>query len=119
MTVCKAAESDVKAVEAWAQIFKSKTALVADITKRYALHRKAIKADEATLKADWAAGEYYQAGSVAADLATLAVGPVVVPAPVTLSAVENFPLEAIPDFTAGFIYGMTGDNDLAEIEACF
>ena len=26
---------------------------------------------------------------------------------------------AIPDFVAGFIYGMTGDNHLTEIEACF
>lgn len=26
---------------------------------------------------------------------------------------------ALPDFIAGFIYGMTGDNDLVEIEACF
>jgi hypothetical protein len=26
---------------------------------------------------------------------------------------------AIPDFIAGFIYGMTGDNDLVEIEACY
>ncbi len=28
-------------------------------------------------------------------------------------------LMAIPDFVAGFIYGMTGDNHLSEIEACF
>jgi hypothetical protein len=26
---------------------------------------------------------------------------------------------AIPDLVAGFIYGMTGDNHLTEIEACF
>jgi len=26
---------------------------------------------------------------------------------------------AVPDFVAGFIYGMTGDNDLVEIEACW
>ena len=26
---------------------------------------------------------------------------------------------AIPDFVAGFVYGMTGDNNLTEIEACF
>ena len=27
--------------------------------------------------------------------------------------------EATADFVAGFIYGMTGDNHLTEIEACF
>lgn len=73
---CKAAKVDVVALEQWAQIFKSKTELVADITKHYALHRKAIKADIASLKADWALGEFYKAGVVAADLVTIAVGPV-------------------------------------------
>jgi hypothetical protein len=26
---------------------------------------------------------------------------------------------AIPDFVAGFVYGLTGDNNLEEIEACY
>ena len=26
---------------------------------------------------------------------------------------------AIPDFVAGFVFGMTGDNKLTEIEACY
>ena len=26
---------------------------------------------------------------------------------------------AIPDFVAGLIYGLTGDNHLTEIETCF
>ena len=26
---------------------------------------------------------------------------------------------AVPDFVAGFVYGMTGDNQLTEIEACY
>ena len=26
---------------------------------------------------------------------------------------------AVPDFTAGFIYGMTGANHLEEIETCY
>ena len=26
---------------------------------------------------------------------------------------------SIPDFIAGFMFGMTGDNHLAEIEACY
>ena len=31
----------------------------------------------------------------------------------------DMPLMAVPDFVAGFVYGMTGDNNLTEIEACF
>ena len=26
---------------------------------------------------------------------------------------------SVPDFVAGFVYGMTGDNHLSEIEACY
>ena len=26
---------------------------------------------------------------------------------------------AVPDFVAGFIFGLTGDNHLAEIEQCY
>ena len=31
----------------------------------------------------------------------------------------NAPAVAYPDFAAGFIYGMTGDNHLTEIQACY
>ena len=34
---------------------------------------------------------------------------------------EAYRLDAmtVPDFVAGFVYGMTGDNHLTEIEACY
>ena len=35
------------------------------------------------------------------------------------SYIEAQNWNAAADFVAGFIYGMTGDNDLTEIEACF
>lgn len=66
LTDCKNTQDDLKAIEAWATIFTNKAQLVAQVTKNYLLHKKAVKAD-----------------------------------------------------IAGFIYGMTGDNDLVEIEACF
>ena len=31
----------------------------------------------------------------------------------------DMPVKAIPDFLAGFMFGMTGDNNLTEIEACY
>lgn len=34
-------------------------------------------------------------------------------------APSNLTTMAIPDFIAGFMYGMTGDNNLTEIEACY
>lgn len=35
------------------------------------------------------------------------------------ASASAFDAMSIPDFIAGFIYGMTGDNDLTEIEACY
>jgi hypothetical protein len=79
VAVCEAAKIDLTAVEAWATIFSNKPALIADVTKRYLLHKRAIDNDRDQLKADWALGEYYQAGIIGANLAYLAVGPVIVP----------------------------------------
>ena len=36
----------------------------------------------------------------------------------TASAVE-MDAKAVPDFLAGFIFGLTGDNHLEEIETCY
>merc|ERR1712038_310035 len=38
---------------------------------------------------------------------------------ITMLANVDITAMAIPDFVAGFVYGMTGDNNLTEIEACF
>ena len=44
---------------------------------------------------------------------TLAVGPIEVPSEVGLP-----PLNMVPDFTAGLIFGFTGDNHLDELRTC-
>ena len=31
----------------------------------------------------------------------------------------EFDIKAVPDFAAGFLYGMVGDNHLDEFETCF
>lgn len=97
--------------------------MTATVTKHYALHRKAIKADIAEDKAHWAAGEWWAAGLVTADLATLAIGPItpVYPTPTTMYPTSMVGLDvlAVPEFIAGLIFGFTGNNDLPEIEACY
>lgn len=35
------------------------------------------------------------------------------------ASASAFDAMAVPDWIAGFMYGMTGDNNLTEIEACF
>jgi hypothetical protein len=72
-------DEDIAAIEAWGQIFTDPARLTADVTKRYLLHKKAIKADAALAEADWNSGNYFQAGVDTAALMTLAVGPINVP----------------------------------------
>ena len=40
-------------------------------------------------------------------------------AAIAASTASAFDAMAVPDFVAGFMYGMTGDNHLTEIEACY
>lgn len=115
---------DIKAIESWATIFENPTELIATVTKHYALHRKAIKADIATTKDDWALGEYYKAGVAAADLLTIAVGPIT---PVTPASNEvevpdfnlGMPVRAPYEFGLGFAIGFVEDNSLTAIETCY
>ena len=83
------------------------------VTKHYLLHKKEIKSDVAALEADWNNHLYFKSGTDLADLLTLAVGPIDVNKGLTLP-----PLNLVPDFTAGLIYGFTGDNHLDLLRTC-
>ena len=117
LKTCKNMGDDIAALSEWGSIFLNPAELTATVTKHLALHRKAIKADIAELKGHWAAEEWWAAGVVAADLATLAIGPIT-PVYPTMTSVGISAL-AVPDYVAGLIFGFTGDNQLPEIEACY
>ena len=40
-------------------------------------------------------------------------------AAIAATSASAFDAMTVPEFVAGFMYGMTGDNNLAEIEACY
>lgn len=61
------------------------------MTKRLVFHRKEIMADVTAVKTDWNATEYYAAGKATADLLTVAIGPIVVPAPTETEQDEKMP----------------------------
>ena len=65
---------DVAAIEAWAQIFKQPTSLATTVAKHYMLHKRAVKADIAAVRADWANKSYFSTGKDAADLVTVLIG---------------------------------------------
>ena len=60
---CHAMQDDVAALKAWAEIFKNPTELATHVLKHWELHKRGIKNDIAQEKLDWAAGDYYGAGS--------------------------------------------------------
>ena len=62
------------------------------------------------METDWDAKEYFQAGDDLATLMTVAIGPI--ESETEVSDVTIPPLNLVPDFTAGLIYGFTGDNHL-------
>lgn len=116
LSACEGMGDDLTALEQWSHIFLEPKHLVSDIAKSMVFHKKTMDADIAAIKSDWAAAEYFQSGVAAGDLLVTAIGPVEVqPA----EQVVGMDLLALPDFAAGFVYGMVGDNNLTEMEACY
>jgi len=73
---CKNMQDDIAAIEGWAAQFKDPAALAEKVAKHYLLHKKAIQADIAQEKLDWANGQYFLAGQEIADIAIQAIGPI-------------------------------------------
>lgn len=112
-------DEDIAAIEAWAQIFKSKTEIIATVTKHMIFHKSEILGDLNDVKVDWSATEYYKSGKAAADLITVAIGPVQAIAAEEQQNIVGLDLLMLPELAAGFLYGMVGDNHLAEFEGCY
>lgn len=110
LKTCKNMSDDIAAIEAWAQIFTNPAELAATISKHYLFHKSQINTDIAAVESDWGTENYFQSGKDLADLMTLAIGPI--------ETANLPPLNAVPDFTAGLIFGFTGDNHLDELRTC-
>jgi len=123
---CKNMSEEMKAIEAWAEIFAEPKSLFKTMGANYLKNNRNIKNDIANEKADWAAGAYFHSGIDVADLLVQFFGEVQpLPALIPAAAVANVSCTTAqwtlmaPDFIAGMIYGFTGDNELTEIEACY
>jgi len=60
----------------WASILSNPTKAKIVIGKNFVLHKRGITKDEDAIKADFASGNYFQAGVDSADIMTLLLGPV-------------------------------------------
>jgi hypothetical protein len=113
---CKSMQDDLNRIKAWASIFKDQTELVSTITKNVLKHPTAFAKDAKKAEADWMAGLYHDAGTDFAELLTLGVGKVKSDLEAVMPLLD---LLSVPDFLAGFIYGMVGESHLTEIETCY
>lgn len=113
LKTCEAMGDDIAAIETWAKIFTDPSALVKQVSKHYLFHKAEITSDISALEGDWTNALYWKAGVDLADLLTLAVGPIQ-----SSNGLPLPPVDSVPDFTAGLIYGFTGNDHREELEAC-
>lgn len=115
---CSDIGTDIKKVESWASIFERPEELGENVTFNYLMHKKMVKEEIAKEEADWASKSFFDAGKDIADLSVLLTA-----APATQQEVavvpENIDVHMVNYVLAGFIYGMTEENHLTEIEACY
>lgn len=114
LTSCKNMDDDIAAIESWATIFTEPEKLAKTLSKNWLLHRRTIKDDLANEQSDWTNGDYFQAGVDTALALSEAVGPI----ETSNNLADSNQIMAIPDFVAGFIYGVTGDLQLKQLEDC-
>ena len=113
LSTCKNMGDDLDKIEDWAKVFAQPGTLAKELSKNWLLHHKKVKADIAKEEADWSSENYFAAGED-----TAAAIELLVPFKESSDKVE-FDIMAVPDFAAGFLYGMVGDNHLAEFQTCF
>lgn len=119
---CKGLEVDIHAIEDWATIFREPLRLMKTVSMNYLEHAADVQDEVAHGREDWVSGDWYQCGKDIADIMTTLVGPVIMPEPVhahMMHANGSISPETIAVAVAGLVYGLTGDNNLDEMQKCF
>merc|ERR1712060_914257 len=73
---CENMQEDLTALKSWASIFTNVSQLVETVGKHMVFHKSEIMSDAHMVSADWSSGMYFASGKAAADLMTVAIGPV-------------------------------------------
>ena len=115
---CEGIITDWSTIEQWVSVFSRPSELGETSTYNYLTNKSLIQDTLASEKASWAVANYKQAGIDFADLAIILLGPLAIPEP-TFKEDMNLDPHMVNYLLAGFIYGMTEQNHLTEIEACY
>jgi len=113
LSTCEGMQDDIKMLEDYAKSFENVGHVAKEASKNWLLHGRKVKADIAQEKSDWAADKFFDAGKDTAAAIELLV-------PFNKNENEvGLDILGIPEFAAGFFYGMVGDNHLTEFQTCF
>jgi len=95
------------------QYINDRSKLEKKVAEALALHHKKVEADIAAVKNDFDSGDFKDAGTVAADLLELVLGPV------EKKSVQGLPpVTALPEFVEGFTTEFVKVNNLTELSDC-
>lgn len=110
MTTCTGMQRDIREIEDWATIFTQPTTLSKTVAKNWLFHGRQIRKDIDQEEADWAAGDYFDAGKDTAEALMLAVGPM--KAELYQTSVSLPDIKGPVEFLAGLLDGLVGENHL-------
>jgi hypothetical protein len=82
------------------------------------IHHAALAKDITQEKADWTAKNYFHGGVDAADMMTILVGPIKKAYLDAKYKNVSFDPLSVPEYIAGLMYGLTGENHLDELTKC-
>jgi hypothetical protein len=118
LQTCMNTKDDMAALKEWASIFSDTEKLIKKVSKSSALHHHEFQDDVSVLKQDAVAGLWFTTGEDVADLLTLALGPITPEYPTVYG---NFDTEAkaVASFIEGFLFRLTGDTKLTNVEGCY
>lgn len=111
---------DWAAIEAWLAQVTEPLHLAENLGHNYLLHHNQIKASIADTEADWSAGRYFASGTDLAVAIVELLGPIEEPAQPTEQtslAAPHDPLSGAK-FIAGFLYGISGEDQHTELVQC-
>ena len=111
LSTCENLGDDMAKIEEWANTYKSPSKLIKTASKNYLLHKRHIKSDVALVESDWQSEKYFDSGKD-----TAATIDLILPFPKTEEL--GGAIVGVPEFVAGFLYGMVGDNHLDEFQTC-
>ena len=113
LSTCENLGDDMAKIDEWLNTYKSPSKLIKTASKNYLLHKRKIKSDISQVETDWQTKDYFDSGKDTATTIDL-----ILPFPKSEELEVEGAIVGVPEFLAGFVYGMVGENHLSEFQTC-